>query len=96
MTPREDVEISEVKLGIIAGMADGVRNVLPADLSGTNFLTASIDGVREYTDGYGISFVTEVANTSAMFLRINGLSYRTLRDARGVAIPASVVGVSAN
>ena len=89
----EDVEVSEVKLGIIAGMSDGIRNVAPADLSGTNFLTASIDGVREYTDGYGISFVTEVANTSAMFLRVNGLAYRTLRDARGVAIPASVVGV---
>ena len=89
----EDVEISEVKLGIIAGMSDGIKNVAPADLSGTNFLTASIDGVREYTDGYGISFVTEVANTSAMFLRVNGLAYRTLRDARGVAIPASVVGV---
>ena len=89
----EDVEVSEVKLGIIAGVADGIKNVAPADLSGTNFLTASIDGVREYTEGYSISFVTEVANTSAMFLRVNGLAYRTLRDARGVAIPASVVGV---
>ena len=89
----EDVEVSEVKLGIIAGMSDRIHNVAPADLSGTNFLTASIDGVREYTDGYGISFVTEVANTSAMFLRINSLAYRTLRDAKGVAIPASVVGV---
>ena len=89
----EDVEVSEVKLGIIAGVADGIHNVAPADLSGISFLTASINGVREYTDGYSISFVTEAVNTSAMFLRVNGLSYRTLRDARGVAIPANSVGV---
>ena len=89
----EDVEVSEVKLGIIAGIADTIHSVAPDDLSGTNFLTASIPGVREYTDGFGISFVTEVANNSAMFLRVNGLAYRTLRDARGVAIPANSVGV---
>ena len=83
----EDVEISEVKLGIIAGIADGIHNVAPADLSGTNFWTASIPGVRAYRNGYAVSFVTETANTSNIFLRINGLSYRSLRDARGVVIP---------
>ena len=83
----EDVEVSEVKLGIIAGIADGIHNVLPADLSGTNFWTASIPGVRAYRNGYAVSFVTESANTSNIFLRINGLSYRSLRDARGVVIP---------
>ena len=83
----QDVEVSEVKLGIIAGMADGIHNVLPADLSGTNFWTASIPGVRAYRNGYAVSFVTETANTSNIFLRINGLSYRSLRDARGVVIP---------
>ena len=83
----QDVEISEAKLGIIPRMADGVHNVAPADLSGTNFWTASIDGVREYRNGYAVSFVTETANTSNIFLRINGLSYRSLRDASGVVIP---------
>ena len=83
----QDVEISEVKLGIIAGIADGIHNVAPADLSGTNFWTASIPGVRAYRNGYAVSFVTETANTSNIFLRINGLSYRSLRDARGVVIP---------
>ena len=83
----QDVEISEVKLGIIAGIADGIHNVAPADLSGTNFWTASIDGVREYRNGYAVSFVTETANTSNIFLRINDLSYRSLRDASGVVIP---------
>ena len=83
----QDVEVSEVKLGIIAGMADGIHNVAPADLSGTNFWTASIPGVRAYRNGYAVSLVTETANTSNIFLRINGLPYRSLRDARGVVIP---------
>ena len=87
----EDVEVSEVKLGIIAGIADGVHNVAPADLSGTNFWTVSIDGVREYRNGYTVSLVTETANTSNIFLRINGLSYRSLRDASGVVIPEGAI-----
>ena len=87
----QDVEISEVKLGIIAGMADGIRNVAPADLSGTNFWTASIPGVRAYRNGYAVSLVTESANTSNIFLRINGLSYRSLRDAKGVVIPIGAI-----
>ena len=87
----EDVEVSEVKLGIIAGIADGIHNVAPADLSGTNFWTASIPGVRAYRNGYAVSLVTESANTSNIFLRINGLSYRSLRDARGVVIPEGAI-----
>ena len=71
-----------------------VKFVLPANLTGTNFLTATIDGVTAYKDGYGISFVTELANSSAMFIRINALSYISLRDINGISLPSG--SVSAN
>ena len=68
-----------------------VRYLGPDDISGTNFITATIDGVTAYEEGYGIAFVTEVANSSAMFVRINTLDYESLRDVNGVALSAGVV-----
>ena len=69
----------------------GAYHVLPADLTGTNFLTATIDGVTSHTEGLMVSFVSEVANSGSMFLRVGSESYRSIRDVNGVVLtPASL------
>ena len=68
-----------------------VKYLGPGDISGTNFITATIPDVTSYEDGYGVAFVTEVANSSAMFIRINTLDYESLRDINGVALSGGVV-----